>query len=900
MNVDRGDVWLSLDQNISSDLRCACALLRWFDRALLHELVGCGEGEVAALLGSDVVEPAPDAPGAYRLHDEARRDALMHLRAERPADELTWQRHIFEHFLRRMQECDGGEALGVAEDECFLHLAELFLQIAARHEWQTLAGHVAAARAASPRRIRHVHQLLFYEAYVAVRTQQHERGKAILTALLDEAGLEDDLRMQALNALGQVYWFQTHYDRALTLYQQVHALAQRIGNFFYQAAALGNIGMIYKQIGQYERALALTSESLKIFHELGDSRREAQALYEIGNYAIWLGRWQDAQDHFRQAITLYEAVGIQAGLAYLYWGQGFLNHLLDDVEASEIAYHRALEISRSPEHGELSVTMDCWIYLGLLYQTQNRWSEALSAYEQALERSAQIGNQHWLSLVHYRRGNVFERQGRLDAAMAAYRTAIEGIEALRGDTKVEEIKIGLLGTIQQVYESAVLLCLARGQNELAFDYVERARSRAFLDLLADKRTQAGAAPAELSAAIAQPVVTLAEVQAALPDGALLIEYYTTGVLPRGEALINKIPPENTRVREHLALPPRVVGFAVTRDGLHVFFPALDPNTLRPQPADPGPGRRLLRERLLAHLHEQLLAPVAPLLAGRRLLYLVPHGPLHYVPFMALRSAAGEHLLRGEGPAIALAPAATILLRNCLQRRRGAGGAALALGYNDAGDDALRYAEAEAGHVARLAGGAALLGPAPKRTRLAEAGRQVRWLHVAGHAIYDPHDPLGSYLKLGAGEQLSAREIMGELELRADLVTLSACMSGVTHVVPGDELLGLQRAFLYAGAPAVVCTLWEAADMVALLVMDHFYEGLKQGQAPAAALRDAQVAAREMTGRGLLAALDRWRSADPALVAALGELPEVPDDALDAPIYADPLYWAPFMLIGRGD
>jgi CHAT domain-containing protein len=227
-------------------------------------------------------------------------------------------------------------------------------------------------------------------------------------------------------------------------------------------------------------------------------------------------------------------------------------------------------------------------------------------------------------------------------------------------------------------------------------------------------------------------------------------------------------------------------------------------------------------------------------------------------------------------------------------------AILALGYNDEGDDCLRYAEIEAGHVAALAGGMAWVGPEPKRAPLAEQGGRARWLHIAGHAVFDPHDPLGSYIQLGRGEQLSARQIMNGLELRADLVTLSACMSGVTHVVPGDELLGLQRAFLYAGAPTVVCTLWEAADFVTLLVMDRFYADLGRGKAPGAALRDAQAAVRAMTGRDLLATIERWRAEDPEFVAALGELPEVPAAMLDAPIYADPFYWAPFMLIGKPD
>jgi CHAT domain-containing protein/tetratricopeptide (TPR) repeat protein len=907
----------------SFDLLSVCALLRQFDRALLRVLVECGEDEIEALLGSDAVEAAADATGSYRLRDEARTQALARLREDHPSDELTWQTRIFEHFLRRMRESDEGQR-ATAEDECFHHLAELFQLIAVRREWHTMKAHLLAVDSALPQLQHHIHRLRFYEGYVAIRRQEYKASEEILTHLIAQDELMDDLRVEILNGLGQIQWFQTRYDQALYYYQQVQSLAQITGNTFYRAAALTNMAMIFQEIGQYERAVAIATQGLDLYKQIGDRYREAKTLYEVGNYALWLGRWQDANNYFAKALELYQILDIQAGLAQLHWAQGFLNHILGNDLDSEREYQRAIELSQSPTYGEPSVTMDSLILLGLLFQTQERWAEAQTSYEQSITWANRLGNQHRLNLIHYRCGNIFERQGLLDQAFEAYRTAVEGIEALRGDTKAEEIKIGLLGTVQQVYESMVLLCLARGQPEEAFAYVERARSRAFLDLLAGKHP-------ELYDEAAQQVATLAEVQAALPADALLVEYYTTGVLPRGEALINKLPPENARLREHLALLPRVFGFAITRDSLELFEPKVDPNTLRPLPGDPGPGRRLLRDRLLTHLYDQLIAPVARLAEGRRLLYLVPHGPLHYVPFMALRSAAGAHLLREGGPAIALAPSATVLLRNCLRVRpappvtqshpsqsregeqitpplplweREPGGEGrlplLALGYNDEGEEALRYAEVEAGHVARLAGGAVLVGPATKRARLAEAGRQARRLHIAGHAVYDPHDPLGSYLQLGQGERLSAREIMGELELGADLVTLSACMSGVTHVVSDDELLGLQRAFLYAGAPAVVCTLWEAADMVALLVMDRFYTALGRGQAPGAALRDAQVSVRGMTGRDLQATLDRWRAGDPDFIAALGELPEVPHESLDAPIYADPFYWAPFMLIGRPD
>jgi CHAT domain-containing protein/tetratricopeptide (TPR) repeat protein len=673
---------------------------------------------------------------------------------------------------------------------------------------------------------------------------------------------------------------------------------------------------------------------LQVFRELGDTYNVAHILYEIGNNAMSLGRWQVAQEYFQEAIELYEKLGVQAGLAYLYWGQGFLSHVIADEARSESAYQSALEISQSPEHGEPSVEMHSWLFLGFLYQTQGRCDEALRAYELSIPLAGRLGSQHWLSLIHYRRGNLFARQGRPDdafAAYAAYQAAIDGIEALGGATEGDDVKISLFGTTQQLYEAMVLLCLDLGRPAEAFHYVERARSRAFLDTLVKKSP-------ELYEALDRSAVTLADVQAGLSADALLLEYYTTGVLPVGEHLINSIPESNERLRGHLTLQPRIMLFAITRNHFAVHRLALNPNHLRPPQGDRYPGRHLLHGRLPQHLYGQLLAPAAGLLADRERLYLVPHGPLHYVPFTALRSAAGEYLLRAGGPALAHAPSATILLRNCLGRPSGHGSAMLALGFNDPlGEQPLRYAEAEAQHVARILGGEAWVGPEPKSERLIAAGRDVRWLHIAGHARFDPRDPLGSALSLGLGDALSARAIIRDLDLSADLVTLSSCTSGVSHVVPGDELLGLQRALLYAGAPAVICTRWEARDLVALLVMDHFYSALRQGQAPGPALRDAQVAVRELTSQELAALLgrwnaqqdapaialdtpaaalrgvralaaepadldlrairDSWRGVAPDMAAAL-EQPAAVQSAPDAQPFADPLYWAPVMLVGR--
>ncbi|MFO7167265.1 MAG: CHAT domain-containing tetratricopeptide repeat protein [Chloroflexota bacterium] len=867
-------------------LLATAALLRRMDRALLLAL-GAEPAAADALLASALVEPL--GGGWYRLREEA---ASPGSGANQPSTALDLHTRAFQHLLQRLAVAD--QRSEADEDECFHHLDQLFFLLVPRGEWQTLARHAEAARAAGPRQTRHRQQLALYDGHLAISLQEYERASAILSALYDEPDLSPFLRTRALNALGQVHWYQARYDRALSCYQQVYALAKQAGLLYYQGVALLNMSQIYSDLDDPWRALDLLQQSLPAFQALHDDLRAAHVQYEIGKNALLLGQWDLARHHLDQARQLYHTLGVEARTIELAWAEGLLYHLTGDVRRSEQAFLQALSLPEPIREAYRSVEMDLWLYLGFLYQTEDRLDEALEAYQRAAALAVQVGRELSLAQIHYRRGTVFERLDRPDQALAAYQQAIAAVEELRGATEIEEIKLGLLGTTQQIYEATVLLLLAAGRHAEAFHYVERARSRAFLDML-------NARDPELSQRFDAPVATLQEVQEALPDGAVLLEYFTVGVLPRGEHLINRIPPANVRLREHLALPPQTWLFAVTGGGLQAMRLSLDPNTLRPQPGEPGPGRRLLRDRLLVNLYERLIQPAAHLLAGRSLVYLVPHGPLHYVPFMALRSDAGAHLLERDGPALAIAPSATVLVRNCLGATPAVPEHAeplLAIGYNDAGHEALHYAEAEARHVARLVGGTAWAGPEPKGRRLFEAGSRVRRLHIAGHAIYNPRDPLASELRLGADDALSARDIIGGLQLGAELVTLSACTSGLSHVVPGDELLGLQRAFLYAGAPTVVCTLWEAADLVALLVMDRFYRAVLAGSPPAAALRDAQVSVREMTGRDLERTIESWRAEDPELIAALEAPPVVPPEHYDTRLYADPYFWAPFMLIGR--
>ena len=883
-------------------LRYLCALTSWFDRTLLETLASDAGAEIDALLASDLVLTASDDLPIYEFRPAVRTLYLLKLRSETPLTELTLQTQLFEHFLQRLSETAADDARRPAlEQICFLHLARHAILLAEYMEWEQIARRAEQVRALGPYPPElHAH-LTYYEGYVAIRMQRYQQGEDTLMPLLLQPEVEGPLRAYVNLVLGHRWFYQGEYAKAREFYEQALAAGRRADAPIAQAQATIALSMIYNDLGDLPKAHDLASTSLRIARRIPNRYREAHALYEVGNNELHMGHWPEAEAYCRAAIQLYEELGVEARLSMLYWNNGFLQHILGNEAASEASYMHTLERTDGAGAYELALQLDTWLYLGLLYQSQSRWDEALGAYGHARALAKDHQHAQRLALIHYRCGNVFEAQGRLETAHSAYAQAIEGIEQLLGTVQPEDIKLGLLGTVQHVYEAMVRLCMRLNNRAEAFGYVERARSRAFLDLL-------NARPSDddtLLQKVKQRPVTLAEVQAELQPGTLLLEYFTIGVRPRGDSLANRVPPENTRLREQLTLAPQTLLFAITRERLQVYDLPFDPNILRPQPGEPGPTARLLRDDLLPDLYAQLLAPAARLLAQCNQLYVVPHGPLHHVPFLALPSVSGTPLLAASGPAIALAPSATILLRSCLNRPRGRAHTHLALGYNNdhPGPQSaapLQYAEAEARHVARLVGGTGWAGPSPKSANLMMAGPHARWLHIAGHAEYDPHEPLDSALYLGEGDRLTARRLLAELELSADLVTLSACSSGVALVGHGDELLGLQRAFLYAGAPAVVCALWETDDLVVLLVMDRFYRGMMSGAPPAAALRDAQVAVRNLTGRELQATLDGWRASDPALAQVLAKLPNVPEHLLDEQFYTAPRHWAAFVLIGRAD
>jgi CHAT domain-containing protein len=229
---------------------------------------------------------------------------------------------------------------------------------------------------------------------------------------------------------------------------------------------------------------------------------------------------------------------------------------------------------------------------------------------------------------------------------------------------------------------------------------------------------------------------------------------------------------------------------------------------------------------LWHHYDELIAPIAEWAAPEDIVYLVPHGLLHYLPLHALK-LDGQYLI--ERNPVLYSPSAS-LLRYCQARRKnGPDGKpsrqTAAVFGNSRGD--LPASEEEANEIAEVFGTAPLLGQAVTTEAFQRTIADADIVHFAGHGRFEEVAPLESGLEMAGTARLTTREVFNLTGLRAHLVTLSGCETGVNQHHPGDELIGLTRSFLYAGTPSVIVSLWRVADKSTAFLMKSFYNGLRE-------------------------------------------------------------------------
>jgi CHAT domain-containing protein len=656
------------------------------------------------------------------------------------------------------------------------------------------------------------------------------------------------------------------------------------------ASVHSQLGAAYRNVGDLSRATQVLEEGLKFANTRLTGRREGQVqgyllnnlamvAYAQRDYQTALARNTQASQYFQEwEATMGRRApdrvrtNVHRWNAMSLYGIGRAQLALKHPDEAEAAFERSLKYARST--GLHEVEIDILAGQANLAVSRKDWTRAADLYQQSIALSTQLRRVGALPNLNSGLARAYAELGRTDDALAASREAVRYVEDIRADLGDSDLRSGYFEGKQGIYQQAVFLALQAQHPDEAFDLAERSRSRTFLDLLgnnttlskgrtralvdeevrlrarlseAQARAQEGAESPESDRARAQiealdrdyraflarvrkesleqaslmavEPVTLTEIQGLLPAGVTLLEYLVgdsggaVWVVDRELSTVVMLPGD----RQSLIAEVRKFRTAIIKQ------------------APIGDVQNQARA-----LYRRLLEPARPEIRGTRVV-IVPHGVLHYLPFGALRSTNGRWLV--QDLSLSTLPSASVL-RYLADKGTGASSQTLVVGNPDLGAElALPWAEREARMVGqREPGSTVLVRGEATESQVKKLVGSAGMVHLATHGELSEDDPLSSAVLLvpGSGEdgRLEVREVFA-LDLHARLVVLSACETGLGKLSRGDELVGLQRAFLYAGTPAVVTTLWKVDDRATFELVRSFY-GRLEGAGPVEALRQAQL------------------------------------------------------------
>jgi CHAT domain-containing protein len=719
-----------------------------------------------------------------------------------------------------------------------------------------------------------------------------KQGEAIAAEIGDT-----EFQIRNLQFAGSSLRDQGNLDEALPFYNRALDLSRNTGDRIREASTLRVMALVYRMTGERSRAIRMVQQSLSIGRELKNSKLEINALLVLGVLEYEEKHYDSAVEHFsaalqipsnddllrdqlldglatsycdlkqfdrcieinRQQLELALAAGNQGRAAFGYQHLAYAQQLSGALGDAYETMLKALTTLRSSDH----MTYDEWGFLQLVgesLRSLKRDREAVPYFHEAIAIVEQL-----------RQGLVPTEQARA-ASVAATKPlfddmidtlfaidpsqSLQTVELSRARAFLSilaESKVDLrqnLSSSDRDRETALFTRISATQKDLWRPNVTAAaRKQRMADLesaendLERLHLEIRRSNPRLGSIQYPKALGLEQIQReVLKPDVTLLEYYLgekrslVWVVSRGRWSSAVLPP----AKEIAALA------GVFRKSLTAQVSSL---TAAPAGSESS--------RLSARLYEMLLKPVERSLEGSQSLIIVPDGVLYYVPFEALQAAGDSRYLLERFP-ISYAPSATSLAapepsfppaRQKMLLAFGDPVYARSATTIERGPDlaALPYTRDEVMGIASSfpkGQSAVYLGSSASQQAVkTEALERYRYIHFATHGILDEAHPSRSGLALtaGAGDAgiLKVDEITG-LRIHADVVTLSACSTGLGELVSGEGMLGLVRSFLYAGASSVAVSLWNVNDDATSTLMKEFYRNLSRSVPPQEALRRAKI------------------------------------------------------------
>jgi CHAT domain-containing protein len=569
-------------------------------------------------------------------------------------------------------------------------------------------------------------------------------------------------------------------------------------------------------------------EALSILDRQGATGNLQSTLMEAG-MAVLRQEQPRAATHFAERlVTLARAQGFTAAIAdALLFRSRIRRHLGQESGADDDLAAARQNVARMPD---VSVRQQ--------YEARIDWQQAaeggpalsdLSRLDRSVEFYQRSGNHIQLSFALLHRGNA-RAIGDRNGARSDFAAGIDDIERLADDLKDEELRASCSAGSAQLYDSMLAVLASDRRTDELFAYMERSRARLLIDMSRRGMTAGGLA-------VAAPIPSAAEVQ-------------------------RRLPPATTIVELSLLRDGRLVELLLRHDSMALVETRLNPFALVAdvQSLAAAEERRDEEEsrRILQSLSHDLIDPIRAHLIREETVVFVPDASLAAVPFAALLDTSTLRYLIQDFD-VAAAPSAAMFVEGIERDRLLASRPQLAFVAGNPRFDRSRFprleelpsADRETDSVASVQGGSAIRGAEVTRQRLVDGLQHASLFHFCGHSIVNSRYPLLSGLVVapdagGGGNMLYAHDIMNSRLNETRLVVLSACSTSNGGNGGSAGVSTIARAFLAAGVPSVIGTLWRVRDGASTELLTRFHKNFREGGSAARALRRAQIALLEGT------------------------------------------------------
>lgn len=672
------------------------------------------------------------------------------------------------------------------------------------------------------------------------------------------------------------------------------------------------VGRCYRSLGQSSAALKYYGDALREYERSKDPLRQAEVLSNIAVVHLDNMNQEGFQMNASRANELFTLLHDEKGAGTMDFNKAQFAFVSNHYESAIPLYEQAFTKLKNAHETQLAASAMRGKGFALL--RAHKPDLAVKAFEQSLTMVSGTDNLEAQWDCNLGLGAAYTQLKETDKAIGYLKIAVELVEKERQQLTRDSFKTHNLDFRRACYLELADAYLSQNKLYEALEVAEKGKARAFLDLLANRRSR----EMDLSHLPGGTISGEKPLLVAMADlpGTRSVTFKAKEhalIEPTMISPVNAKPPDIGEIKsllgkrkstclEYYLFKQKMVIWVVKPDlsistvvvpihkkdlaaELQELYQALLTPHKTPAEAD-ALGHK--RQKLLRSLYAKLIAPVAKDLptSPEETVTIVPDQELFMVPFAALMTPDGTFLT--EKHTLSYTPAIGVLrATQQLANEHKAEKTLLAFGNPVSpaaaaiGLPPLPYSEKEVKNIAQLFGAENTnlkIGSDATKSAFAAAAPTKSCLHLATHGLVDEEQPTKSALVLapenGDDGMLTVGDILKLKDIKANLIVLSACQTGRGKIT-GDGVVGLSRAFIIAGTPSVIVSQWNVDDVVTEYLMRHFYQEYLSGKPKAQALRHAQIAA--------LKALDREHEGEPI----------TPNT-----VRANPRYWGAFQIIGE--